>query len=95
MVQKQLAIYYLNKEVVILVEFHKFVGLLFKIILTIINMAQQLYAMHRQSANLAPEQTSTQPLLVYLHTGPDALVVTNPPWSAHRQHLPTHTRAHT
>lgn len=33
----RLAIRYLNKEVVIGVEFHKYVGLLFKVILTIIN----------------------------------------------------------
>lgn len=90
-----MAIYYLNKEVVIVVEFYKFVGLLFQIILTIINMARHLYATHTPSADLVPDQTSAQPFPVYPHTGPDALVVTNPPRSAHRQHLATHTYGHT
>lgn len=47
--------------------------------------------MHMHSAGLVPGQSSTQPFPVNTHTGPDAPLVTNLPWSAQRQHLATHT----
>lgn len=58
-------------------------------------MARHLYTMHMHSADLVPKETSAQPFPVHLHTGPNAPMITNPPRSVHRQHLATHTRAHT
>lgn len=88
-IQKQSAVYNLNKETVIVVESIIYRAT-FHSNFNNNNMAQHPYTMHMHSAELVPQKPGAQLFPVSLHRGPEALA-TSLPRSAQREHLATHT----